>query len=408
MRHLDRPQSGRRISASKIGAAIDELDAARRISVAGAGFEAAYGSSGRQLAVSQPQTIRLVEVTGEWQYNGTDTETKVKPGGWHYCTARLVPFFPIGGPLVTGGWSTERSADTDETMLLWSPSGYPGLNRDAMRSIGESPVRQSIPTRYTIGDWCWAMIEPQSGLWVLVDGYEEEMEVVLDEPLAACGLAHAYTTPGEAAGGVEIIVYDDFGRGPADDGASLLVRYMADRGHWVVILVAKCGGGSGSVSESSMSSGEPSESASESSGEPSGESGSDKSTAIVPASWLPSGYTAMFIAECPEVRFDDVMIVELKQRNTTVPIDPCFLEVCEAATIEVCGVSVDAPVAVGAVVHDDKIRVRFAQQRQRRTVRLVIRLTGIRRGFRDHRFPSRTRQQFEANERFIRSAYPGH
>ena len=66
----------------------------------------------------------------------------------------------------------------------------------------------------------------------------------------------------------------------------------------------------------------------------------------------------------------------------------------------------DIPVLVGAVVEGDKVRVQFAEENPNLSLQVVIRLTGIRKGFRGLRFPSRTKAQFEANERFIRSAYP--
>ncbi len=134
--------------------------------------------------------------------------------------------------------------------------------------------------------------------------------------------------------------------------------------------------------------------------------GSDKSTAIVPASWSKTGYVALFIHEMPEVRFDDVMVMTVPREGQWVSVDPRFLEVCERGTIEVCGISSDKPVVVGARVHTDRLRIAFAEQAPQYAVRLVIRLTGIRRGFAGKRFPERTREQFEANERFINSAYP--
>ena len=115
---------------------------------------------------------------------------------------------------------------------------------------------------------------------------------------------------------------------------------------------------------------------------------------------------ALFIHEMPEVRFDDVMIVQVPQEDHEIAIDPRFVEVCERGTIEVCGISCDKPIAVGARAVTDHIRLRFAAQDPKHAVRLVIRLTGIRRGFAGKRFPRRTREQFLANEAFINSAYP--
>ena len=100
------------------------------------------------------------------------------------------------------------------------------------------------------------------------------------------------------------------------------------------------------------------------------------------------------------------MVVKIAKVNMYLPIDPKFLEVCEANSVQVCGCVTDIPVLVGAVVEGDKIRVRFVEENPYQSVQVVIRLTGIRKGFRGLRFPDRTRTQFEANERFIRSAYP--
>ena len=86
-------------------------------------------------------------------------------------------------------------------------------------------------------------------------------------------------------------------------------------------------------------------------------------------------------------------------------IDPKFLEVCEPGSVQVCGCVPDVPVLMGAAVRGDAFRLQFAEQDENQVVQIVVRLTGIRKGFAGHRFPDRTRAQFEANERFIRSAY---
>jgi len=100
------------------------------------------------------------------------------------------------------------------------------------------------------------------------------------------------------------------------------------------------------------------------------------------------------------------MTIHVPQADHEVAIDPHFVEVCEKGTIEVCGIAADKPISVGARAVGDKIRLRFAEQDAAHAVRLVIRLTGIRRGFAGKRFPRRTHEQFLANEAFINSAYP--
>lgn len=159
--------------------------------------------------------------------------------------------------------------------------------------------------------------------------------------------------------------------------------------------------GSGSDSGSSDSSGGASSSG------PS-DSGSDKSTAIVPAGWMPSGYTALFTAEMPEVRFEDVMTFRITGRRTLVRIDPRFVAVCAEGTMSVCGISADVRGSFAAVVRGGHVEVTAGFLNSFRHPTVTIRLTAIRKGlkFQGLRFPSRTRAQFVANEAFINSAYP--
>lgn len=133
-------------------------------------------------------------------------------------------------------------------------------------------------------------------------------------------------------------------------------------------------------------------------------SSSSKSTAIVPCSWNDTGFTALFIAEMPEVRFDDHFEISPKQRVSRTPIDPKFIEVCEADTIRVVSAIGSNGVVKYARVEDGHVVLGlpfFA-----RPSKVCVRLSGIRHGFRNMRFPDRTKNQFEHNERFINSAYP--
>jgi hypothetical protein len=133
-------------------------------------------------------------------------------------------------------------------------------------------------------------------------------------------------------------------------------------------------------------------------------SGSGKSTAIVPASWTKTGFTALFVEESPEVNFNDRLIIIVRQAETLVPIDPHLIEVCAKDSIE-CLCQSDEAVCVGAIVVDGHVRLRVPAASTENPIRVVIRLLGIRRGFADLRFPDRTREQFESNERFLQSAY---
>lgn len=132
-------------------------------------------------------------------------------------------------------------------------------------------------------------------------------------------------------------------------------------------------------------------------------SGSDKSTAIVPASWTAGNYVALFTEEAPDVRFHDVMKTKVTGRRTRLAIDPRYVEVCEPGTLMVQGLCPDRPCRIGAVIVGGEVEIRCGWVRPRT---VVVHLTGIRKGFLGMRFPNRTRRQFEANEQFLNSAYP--
>lgn len=134
-------------------------------------------------------------------------------------------------------------------------------------------------------------------------------------------------------------------------------------------------------------------------------SGSDKSTAIVPAPWEPSGYVALFAHEMPEVRFDDFMLVKITGRVTSVPIDPKFVTVCERGSLAVCGAVGDNGPVRCARIAKGMLTIETNWLGRRPSV-VSVRITGVRRGFAGLRFPSRTLRQFTANEEFINSAYP--
>ena len=133
-------------------------------------------------------------------------------------------------------------------------------------------------------------------------------------------------------------------------------------------------------------------------------SSSSKSTAIVPCSWNETGYTALFIAEMPEVRFDDHVEISPTKRFSKTPIDFKFLEVCEPDSVKVISAIGDTGGVRYARVEGQEIILSLPLFM--RPKKVFVRLSGIRRGFRNLRFPDRTENQFTHNEKFINSAYP--
>jgi hypothetical protein len=135
-------------------------------------------------------------------------------------------------------------------------------------------------------------------------------------------------------------------------------------------------------------------------------SGSDKSTAIVPVPWSPTGYTALFCREAPEVRFDDVISAPVSARINTVAIDPRFLSVCEKGTVRVVSAIGDCGQVLWARKEGGLIRFAVSRFPWLRPTEVRFVVDGVRRGFRNMRFPQRTEEQFTANEAFLNSAYP--
>lgn len=156
---------------------------------------------------------------------------------------------------------------------------------------------------------------------------------------------------------------------------------------------------SSSSSSSSGSSSSSSSGSSESSGSSQGGSsqGSSKDNAIVPAAWSKTGFVALYTIEAPDVRFEEVMEFPLTGYLTRQKIDRRYVSVCEEGTLRACGITIDWPVAVGVAVEGEWIIVRVRESNA--PMRVVVKLTGIRRGFLGTRFGLKTREQFEANER---------
>jgi hypothetical protein len=112
------------------------------------------------------------------------------------------------------------------------------------------------------------------------------------------------------------------------------------------------------------------------------------------------GYVGLMCVEGPEVRFEDVILAGLPDPpGGRIPIDPMFLHVCEPDSIEVVGLVPSLPVVLGARVEGHEI-VLSRQTYTDRPVSATIKLSGIRRGRQDVRFPRFTREQYERNTRF--------
>ena len=116
--------------------------------------------------------------------------------------------------------------------------------------------------------------------------------------------------------------------------------------------------------------------------------------------WSSTGYTALFTLESPDVRFEDLFVdLRLHGRRTVYPVDPRFMSVIEQNTLRVVSVAGDLPYGVGAVIEGDKLVLNALSDARRRPNLVNVKVSAIRRGFRTMRFPERTQEQFDLNER---------
>ena len=106
--------------------------------------------------------------------------------------------------------------------------------------------------------------------------------------------------------------------------------------------------------------------------------------------------------ESPEVRFDDIMEVRAVRNTNVFAIDRRFTEVCEKGSVRACSACPDRPVMTGAKVQGGSLVVSVSDY----PANVVVRLTGVRKGFAGVRFPDRREDQFIANEATINAAYP--
>lgn len=202
--------------------------------------------------------------------------------------------------------------------------------------------------------------------------------------------------------------------GNVEDDSPVVQNISSDIPWFVTILRGESSGSSsGSVTISSFS---PSNSSGASSSALSGSSAgsgsgsgsggsSSKSTCIVPATWMPTRFTALFTMESPEVVFrDSFRDLPIRDRISRFRLDHRFIEVCAPGTIRALAVTSDRPCRLGVSIDGGEVVIErpwFS-----RDVIAQVEIEGIRNGFVGMRFPARDKEQFEANERTLNAAYP--
>ena len=86
-----------------------------------------------------------------------------------------------------------------------------------------------------------------------------------------------------------------------------------------------------------------------------------------------------------------------------VTIDPIFIQTCEVDSVVVSSVVPSKPCLLGAIVEGDKI-ILTANAEITDDIKVTIRVSGVRKGRKDTRFPVFTKEQMKANNAFWSSS----
>ena len=163
---------------------------------------------------------------------------------------------------------------------------------------------------------------------------------------------------------------------------------------------------SSSDSDSGSGSGSGGSDSDGSEGDSEGGSDSSSKNAIVPAPYHQEGYAAWSCVEMGDVRFEYTAEFRVNSRKTVLTLDPRVTVGMEPGTMSIMATA-DKARAVGATItKDGMITLDTGWWPFGRPAIVTVRVSGIRLGFLNEFLPPRTQEQYEANEQFLKSAYP--
>tara|TARA_R100000005_G_C4971985_1_gene184628 strand:- start:777 stop:1103 length:327 start_codon:yes stop_codon:yes gene_type:complete len=100
----------------------------------------------------------------------------------------------------------------------------------------------------------------------------------------------------------------------------------------------------------------------------------------------------------PDVRFDEVIIVETEGKNNLeIDLDPNYVFVCEPNTIEPISYTSSEPCSCGLNVYGSKLIIEIVGDAPK-VIR--VKLSGIRKDYANKRFEKFTYDQMKANNAF--------
>jgi hypothetical protein len=118
------------------------------------------------------------------------------------------------------------------------------------------------------------------------------------------------------------------------------------------------------------------------------------------------GYVGLFCAEMPEARFFDVYeIVNTEEADRVAcRLDARFIDVCVPDSIIPIAVSPNRPCRLGTTIREGRIWIDVADCPRGAPTRLVVTVSGVRRGSGGNRFPAFAADVAERNQKFWQQA----
>jgi hypothetical protein len=114
----------------------------------------------------------------------------------------------------------------------------------------------------------------------------------------------------------------------------------------------------------------------------------------------PEEFVSLACTEMPEVRFDDVLKIEVGGRKEIVQkIDPLYIHVCEKDSIDAISYVCSEPSVAGIKIKEGQIHVSFSDLFPLPDL-ITIKLSGIRKGRAGKRFVKFTEEQARSNANF--------
>jgi len=204
-------------------------------------------SRGVQSTRRRKPRLGIWKLTSGFSAAAGDSSSSGSPTyGWARAEAEPVYYFPYDNEWDTG-------ASDDHSVYIWHSAGYETSMRDDLVAEG---VHQA---KYGTGDIVWAVFNPQSEKWELLDGFASELRFELKTDLVVGGSATVYLVWYDSGyttdAALTFTVYDYLGHygvgrdnAGGEDGAKGYMRYFPDRG-WEVVAM-NCGPDAASSSSS--------------------------------------------------------------------------------------------------------------------------------------------------------------